>query len=54
MSNARKGRYGWTKESWAVYKRWALDYAYEIKHAAARKVTAIMVAMGGWKMFDED
>ena len=24
MSNWRKGRYGWTKEAWLVYKRQAM------------------------------
>ena len=53
MSNTKKGRNGWTKEAWLAYKAWANDYAYNIHHAAARKITAIMVEMGGWKMHEE-
>lgn len=44
----------WTREEWLAYKRWALDYAYEAYHAAARKVTAVMVEMGGYKPFEMD
>ena len=54
MSLNRKGRYGWTKEAWLAYRTLATDYAYEIHHAAARKVTAEMIAMGGWKTREED
>lgn len=54
MSKARRERYGWTPEKWAAYKRWAVDYCYELWHSAARKVTAQIVEMGGYKPFDMD